>query len=277
MIVKSTTYGRPTDPFVRIVDEYQRAGDVTIVNRTVTLRHHALYVGNLKTFVEAPKKPPWWRRALAWVALFFAILCLQACSSPAFDVAAATEQDAGTETAPETAIANETGPSVDAGTDTLVGTVSAADSGVTTETGAEVGTDSAPPPPDTGTPASDSGTAADTAPACEAESASGTTGTCYPQGSSASCPAPCGRYAYKCLGADEAPPGVAGCTVMAGAPAGWLCCVENKCVRTASTDYICLSKYDDAGSHAPPHNYQCPPGPTPTGCVDVGAAGYCCP
>lgn len=217
--------------------------------------------------------------AIVAFAIGVALSMITGCSSPSFDVVSGF--DPLPDTAPETAAERADIYPVDTGY--LPGDTRSteATSEVAAETNAE--TSDLPDtisPPDS-TPPSDSGTTpADTTPeaeACDATPAPGGDGTCYPQGTRAECSAPCGLYAYKCLGAGETPPDVAGCTVMPGSPVGWLCCTENRCVRTASTDYVCLSKFDDAGSHAPPHNYQCPPGPTPAGCVDVGAAGYCCP
>lgn len=64
MIVKSTTYGRPTDPFIRVVDEYQRSGNVTIINRVVTMKAEAQRVF---LNMEVEKKTPRWRRTLSWL------------------------------------------------------------------------------------------------------------------------------------------------------------------------------------------------------------------
>ena len=68
MIVKSTTYGRPADSFVRIVDEYQRAGETLIVNRTVTLKPAPQHI--VLSF-DVGKKPSLWRRILKTIAAAF--------------------------------------------------------------------------------------------------------------------------------------------------------------------------------------------------------------
>ena len=60
---KVTTYGRPSGPFVRVVDKYRLDGDTLYVDRDVYMKAQ---LGGMTCTVTF-KRPSWWRRALAWI------------------------------------------------------------------------------------------------------------------------------------------------------------------------------------------------------------------